>query len=160
MTPRQHETLVGNPMRLDRPADLRHVAAIEAPGLLRADRLEFQRSLAAIRSATECRAFLSYGDVAAASGLTWQAARRRMDPHLFALCRAATTRGWPLPTAIVVDRESLAHGAMTGRPLIGFAGAAERCGRIVGGDAAAFLAAEQQRVFEWAERERGNVLHD
>ena len=51
------------------------------------------------------------------------------------------------------------YGAMRGRPLIGFARAAERCGRIVGGDAAAFLADEQQRVFAWADKERGHVLY-
>lgn len=122
--------------------------------------LQFRRSLAAIRAAAERRACLSYGDVAAASNLTWQAARRRMDPHLFGLCRWATERGWPLLTAIVVDRRNLAHGAMKGTPLIGFARAAERCGRVVSPDAIAFLADEQQRVFDWAERERGHELHD
>ena len=121
--------------------------------------LDRGRSFAAIRAAAEARRFLSYGAVAAASELAWQAARRRMDPHLFALCAWATERGWPLLSAIVVDQKSVAHGAMRGRPLIGFARAAERCGRIVGGDAAAFLAEEQQRVFAWADKERGHVLY-
>jgi 5-methylcytosine-specific restriction protein B len=121
--------------------------------------LDRGRSFAAIRAAAEARRFLSYSAVAAASGLAWQAARRRMDPHLFALCAWATARGWPLLSAIVVDQKSVAHGAMRGRPLIGFARAAERCGRIVGGDAAAFLADEQARVFAWADKERGHVLY-
>ena len=121
--------------------------------------LDRGRSFASIRAAAEARRFLSYGAVAAASGLAWSAARRRMDPHLFALCQWATERGWPLLSAIVVDQKSVAHGAMRGRPLIGFARAAERCGRIVGGDAAAFLADEQQRVFAWADKERGHVLY-
>ena len=121
--------------------------------------LDLGRSLAAIREAAEGRRFLSYGAVAAASGLAWRAARRRMDPHLYALCAWATERGWPLLSAIVVDKGSVPHGAMRGRTLIGFFRAAERLGRIVGGDAAAFLADEQQRVFAWADRERGHVLH-
>jgi 5-methylcytosine-specific restriction protein B len=121
--------------------------------------LDRGRSFAAIRAAAEARRFLSYGAVAEASGLAWQAARRRMDPHLFALCVWATERGWPLLSAIVVDQKSTVHGAMRGRPLIGFARAADRCGRIVGGDAAAFLAEEQQRVFAWADKERGHVLY-
>lgn len=116
-------------------------------------------TLGAIHAAALGRRFLSYGAVAAASGLPWSAARRRMDPHLFDLCRRATARGWPLLSAIVVDQKSVLHGAMRGRPLIGFARAAGRCGRIVGGDAAAFLAEEQERVFEWAERERKHDLH-
>jgi 5-methylcytosine-specific restriction protein B len=114
--------------------------------------LSMAATLAAIRAAAERRGFVTYGAVAAASGLPWSAARRRMDPHLFALCRWATARGWPLLSAIVVDQRSVAHGAMRGRPLIGFARAAERLGRIVGEDAAAFLAEEQARVFAWAGR--------
>ncbi|HYZ34764.1 MAG TPA: hypothetical protein VE684_21075 [Crenalkalicoccus sp.] len=121
--------------------------------------LDLTASFAAIREAAEARRFLSYGAVAAASGLPWSAARRRMDPHLYDLCRRATARGWPLLSALVVDQRSVTHGAMRGRPLIGFARAAERCGRIVGPDAAAFLAEEQDRVFAWAEKERGHVLH-
>jgi hypothetical protein len=121
--------------------------------------LDIRATFQAIRAAAESRRFLSYGTVAAASGVPWSAARRRMDPHLYALCRSATGRGWPLLSALVVDQGSVAHGDMRGRPLIGFARAAERCGRIVGADAAAFLAEEQERVFEWAERERGHDLH-
>lgn len=121
--------------------------------------LDFGCSFAAIRDASERRCFLSYGDIAAASGMRWNTARRRMDPHLFALCARAMKRGWPLLSAIVVDKGSVPHGAMRGRPLIGFARAAERLGRIVGGDAAAFLAEEQGLVFAWADKERGHVLH-
>ncbi|WP_128080052.1 hypothetical protein [Roseicella frigidaeris] len=121
--------------------------------------LSLAASLRHIHAAAAARRYVSYGGLAAASGLGWSAARRRMDPHLFDLCRRAAARGWPLLSAIVVDRPSLAHGAMRGRPLIGFARAAERLGRIVGGNAAEFLAEEQQRVFAWAEREGDHVLH-
>lgn len=137
----------------DRVAGPTQAEAWAGPGAL--DRA---RTLAAIRAAAEARRFVTYGAVAAASGLPWSAARRRMDPHLYSLCAWATGRGWPLLAALVVDQKSLAHGAMRGRPLIGFARCAERCGRIVGADAAAFLAEEQTRVFEWAERERGHDL--
>ncbi|TCZ61399.1 hypothetical protein [Roseicella aquatilis] len=117
--------------------------------------LRLEATLGLIRRAAEARRFVSYGEVAAASGLPWNAARRRMDPHLFALCQRATERGWPLLSALVVDKQSVPHGAMRGRPLVGFARAAERLGRIVGGDAASFLADEQARVFAWANKERG-----
>lgn len=121
--------------------------------------LDPARSVAAIRAAAATQRFLSYGDVAEANGMAWSEARRRIDPHLFGICRDATARGWPLLSAIVVDRRSVAHGAMRGRPLIGFARCAERCGRIVGEDAAAFLAEEQERVFAWARGEVGDVVH-
>ena len=121
--------------------------------------LDPARSVAAIRTAAAARRFLSYGDVAEANGVSWSAARRRMDPHLFGICRNATVRGWPLLSAVVVDRKNVFHGAMRGRPQIGFVRCAERCGRIVGGDAAAFLAEEQERVFAWAREEVGDVVH-
>ncbi len=121
--------------------------------------LDAAASLALIRRAAAQRRCVSYGAVAEASGVPWSSARRRMDPHLFALCRDATARGWPLVSAVVVDVRSVAHGRMRGRPLVGFARCAERCGRIVGGDAAAFLAEEQERVFAWAREEGGDVVH-
>jgi len=89
--------------------------------------LDARVTLRAIVAAASARRCLSYGDVATANGLPWSQARRRMDPHLFALCRAATAAGRPLPSAIVVDALSRAHGRMTGRPLIGFVRCAERC---------------------------------
>lgn len=135
------------------------VRAMTYPAIPSVGALELGLTFAAIRAAAEARRFLSYGAVAAANGLAWRQARRRMDPHLFALCRCASGRGWPVLSAIVVDQGSVAHGAMRGRPLIGFARAAERLGRIVGGDAAAFLAEEQRLVFAWADRERGHVLY-
>jgi len=150
--------LAGNPGRagtLDAPGS---TAAPEASVLQRSPGLLFARTLEAIRASAGRRAYLTYGDVAAANGLTWQAARMRIDPHLFDICRWATFRAWPLLTAIVVDQPNRRTGRMTGVPLIGFARAAERCGRIVGPDAAAFLAEEQQRVFAWAEKE--TLPHD
>jgi hypothetical protein len=72
--------------------------------LLEAGRLDIRRTLAAIRAAAERRACLSYAAVAEASGLSWREARRRMDPHLFGLCRWARERGWPLLSAVVVEQ--------------------------------------------------------
>ncbi|MBK1661040.1 hypothetical protein [Paracraurococcus ruber] len=132
-----------------------------SPGRGSGEGLRLEATFALIRSAAAARRFVSYGEVAAANGLPWNAARRRMDPHLYDLCRWATARGWPLLSALVVDKPSVGHGAMRGRPLIGFARAAERCGRIVGPDAAIFLAEEQRRVFEWAAEEPfAHDLHD
>ncbi len=166
MTPKEREeridaleTLLANFTRAGRLRDARCVAAMEELNRLRTPGLQFRRSLDAIRAAAERRVFLTYGDVAVANDITWRAARMRMDPHLFDICRWATARGWPLLTAIVVDQDSRGHGGMTGVPLIGFARCAERCSRIVGADPAAFLRAEQQRVFDWAEKERGHDLH-
>ncbi|WP_137176683.1 hypothetical protein [Roseomonas sp. AR75] len=134
----------------------------ETPDPLRDDaesaRLDFARSLAAIRGAAEQRRCLSYADVAAASFLPWNAARRRMDPHLFAICAWSLDRGGAMLSAIVVNKHLVNTGRMEGRTLAGFTAMAQRLGARVG-DPVAFLRDEQQRVFDWAEKERGHDLH-
>jgi len=127
--------------------------------LLEARRLDFGRTLAAICAAAERRACLSYAAVAEASGLSWREARRRMDPQLFGLCRWALERGWPLLSAVVVNKALVASGRMEGRTLIGFTTAARRLGVAVGADLAGFLRREQEAVFAWAQRERGCDLY-
>jgi hypothetical protein len=134
----------------DQPDTLRQ--AIEA------GRLDGGRSLAAIRAAAEQRRCLAYADIAAASFLPWAAARRRMDPHLFALCAWSLARGGPLLSAIVINRHLVASGRMEGRALAGFTAMAVRLGARVT-DPVAFLRDEQAKVFDWAEKERGHELH-
>jgi 5-methylcytosine-specific restriction protein B len=124
-----------------------------------AGRLDMGRSLAAIREAASQRRCLSYADIAAASFLSWNAARRRMDPHLFAVCAMAQSRGWPLLSAIVVNKHLVAAGRMEGRTLAGFSAMVARLGAHIGPDPAAFLRAEQARVFDWASREAPHDLH-
>jgi 5-methylcytosine-specific restriction protein B len=122
-------------------------------------RLDPARSLAAIRGAAERRRCLSYADVAAASFLPWRAARRQMDPHLFKLCADAQARGWPLLSAIVVNKPLVAECRMEGRALAGFTAMVARLGAPIGRDPADFLRREQEAVFTWAEKERGRDLH-
>ncbi|WP_270934799.1 hypothetical protein [Falsiroseomonas oryzae] len=131
---------------------------------IEAGRLDTARSLAAIRAAAEQRRCLSYADVAAASFLPWNAARRRMDPHLYALCAWSLERGGPLLSAIVVNKHLVAARRMEGRTLAGFTAMAVRLGARIGTDPAAFLRAEQEKVFDWfaslgAHKERGHELH-
>jgi DhnA family fructose-bisphosphate aldolase class Ia len=124
-----------------------------------AERLDPARSLAAIRAAARQRRCLSYAAVAAASFLPWHAARRQMDPHLFKLCAEAKAHGWPLLSAIVVNKHLVAERRMEGRTLAGFTAMANRLGARIGTDPAAFLRSEQDRVFDWAEREAAHDLH-
>jgi 5-methylcytosine-specific restriction protein B len=132
-------------LRLDPGADPVLLAALAAP------RLDATRSRALILAAARARRFVSYGDVAGASFLTWAEARRRMDPHLQALCAESLAAGGPLLSAIVVNRTGLATGRMEGRALAGFTAMAVRLGRAVGPDPSLFLRREQAAVFEWAE---------
>ena len=126
---------------------------------LEAARLDAARSRAAILTAARARRCLSYGDVAAASLLSWPEARRRMDAHLQGLCAASLRAGGPLLSAIVVNRGGVATGRMEPRALAGFTAMARRLGVAVGPDPADFLAHEQARVFDWARTERVHALH-
>ncbi len=132
-------------LRDDPAADPAMLAALAAPCL------DLPRSRARILAAARARRFVSYGDVAEASFLTWAEARRRMDPHLQALCAESLAAGGPLLSAIVVNRTGLATGRMEGRALAGFIAMALRLGRAVGTDPSLFLRREQAAVFEWAE---------
>ncbi len=87
-------------------------------------RLDLQKSYTAILDAARKRQFLSYGDLAAANDMPWSQARRRMPLHLGQLVTIAHERGWPLPSAIVVNRENVATGLLEGSGLEGFLAAA------------------------------------
>lgn len=119
--------------------------------LLEAACLDASHSHAAILAAARAKRFLSYGDVAEASFLSWREARRAINPHLEALCRDSLRAGGPLLSAIVVNRTGLATGRMEGRALAGFCAMAQRLGIVVGADPAAFLRREQRAIFAWAE---------
>jgi cyanophycinase-like exopeptidase len=82
-----------------------------------------------------------------------------MDPHLYALCGWSLARGGPLLSAVLVNKHLVAERRMEGRTLAGFRAMVERLGVAIGADAAAFLHAEQDRVFDWAEKEKGHDLH-
>lgn len=93
--------------------------------------------------------FVTYGDVATASGVDWKTARRPIALHLDNLVRIAQERGWPLLTAIVVNKENFETGRLEGDALSGFLAAVKRLGLTVD-DPQTFLQEQQQAVFEWA----------
>lgn len=134
--------------------DERCLAALEELNRLRSH-LEFRKSVTAIRTVAEQRHYISYGDVGAASGFAWKEARRTIDRHLDELCRWAHLRGWPLITALVVEKPNVTSGKLEGVALDGFIRTAKRLDRYVTGDEKAFLKAEQESVFAWADAWRG-----
>lgn len=93
--------------------------------------------------------FVTYGDVAAASGLEWKKARRPIPLHLDHLVRIAHERGWPFLTAIVVNKESVETGRLEGEALSGFLAAVKKLGLTVD-DPQTFLQEQQKAVFKWA----------
>src|SRR3546814_4537111 len=78
------------------------------------DTLDLQTSYRAILGAARERRFISYGDLAKANGAEWQKVRHAMNHHLGELVGIATDRGWPMPSAIVVNKSNVDTGVLDG----------------------------------------------
>lgn len=111
--------------------------------------LSFEATKAVVLEAARENRFLSYKDVADASGVDWSKVRYAMGPHLCDLVEYAHLHGWPLLSAIIVNKPNVTTGEMADSSLKGFVAAA-RAVNIAVTDDRAFLSAEQKRVFDWA----------
>jgi hypothetical protein len=112
--------------------------------------LSIEKTITAIRSASQAGQMLSYGDLTSASGLKWSAKIRTLtNEHLENVARVARQRGWPMITAIVVNKNQMESGTMDEVTLVGFSDCARRLGWEVA-DARAFLAGEQKATALWA----------
>lgn len=113
--------------------------------------LDFDKSFAIIKRAAKQRRFVSYKELADASGADWAQVHYAIGGHLWRLVEYAYRRGWPMLSAIVVNKANLAIGTMDPETLRGFISAARELGRNVGSDEKRFLKDEQAQVFEWAQ---------
>ncbi len=111
--------------------------------------LDINKTYGAILAAAREGRFVTYGELAAASGVAWKNAHRPLPQQLGRLVEIAHARGWPLLSAIVVNKDQVETGALEGDALEGFLAAAEMVGRQVD-DPQAFVRAEQEAIFDWA----------
>ena len=114
------------------------------------DQLDLRKTYRAILDAARDRRFISYGDLAKANDANWQKVRREMNRHLGDLVKIAAARDWPMPTAIVVTQNNTETGTLDGTARDGFVNAAKEYGFDVS-DSEAFVEAQQQAMFAWAE---------
>ncbi len=147
------ETIIANCVRLKRTADPVYAAAMKILETRRSGEYNMEKTIATIRRQGQLRSFLSYKDIADASGLNWVKSPRGVGPHLDAVCVYTTGKGWPLLTSIVVDKDKVDTGEMTQENLKGFLDAVQAAGREVDIADAAFVKREQQRVFAWCREE-------
>ena len=82
--------------------------------------LDLEKSYAAILKAAREQRFISYGDLAAASNVPWSRARYLMPNHLGQLVTAAYEHGWPMPSAIVVNKDDIETGRLEASARDGF----------------------------------------
>ena len=111
--------------------------------------LSFETSFGVIHAAAAEGRFVSYKELADASGADWNRVRYAIGGHLWSLVEYADRRGWPMLSAIVVNKGNVATGDMEPSTLKGFIDAARELGHPVT-DEKAFLREQQQRVFDWA----------
>ncbi|HLY55275.1 MAG TPA: hypothetical protein VKS60_06940 [Stellaceae bacterium] len=102
-----------------------------------------------IRAAAARGRFLSYKELADASHADWNQIHCAMNGHLWGLVVYSHHKGWPMLSAVVVNKSNVATGNMDPTTLTGFAAAAQALGYAVH-DEAAFLREQQLRVFAWA----------
>ena len=157
-TDQQLDNLIDNHERAGALSAPLYLAALEERDRRRG--FSFEASMAAIRKAAAERRFLSYADLAAANGAKWSKVYRLVGPHLWDVVKRAHAQGLPLISAIVVNKENVATGALDETALRGFIAAARELGREAT-DEETFLREEQERVFEWgatlAEGEGGDA---
>jgi len=110
--------------------------------------LNFRKSLEVITAAAKERRYVSYGEIAENSGVSWNVARRPMPRHLAHLCEYAHQKGWPLLSSIVVNKENVKTGELRPDSLEGFIKEARVLGYLVT-DKQAFLRDQQRKTFDW-----------
>ena len=111
--------------------------------------MDFEKSFAIIREAAQHHRFLSYKELADASGADWKQVHYKIGGHLWKLVEYAHYNRWPMLSAIVVNKQHVETGLMEPDTLKGLIGAAGALGHDVA-DKQSFLRAQQQLVFAWA----------
>jgi hypothetical protein len=111
--------------------------------------LDFDKSFEVIRCAAAEDRFVSYKELADASGANWNQVHYSVGGHLWSLVEYAHRKGWPMLSAVVVNKQNVASGGMEPETLKGFIAAARELGFSIT-DEEAFLREQQRRVFEWA----------
>jgi hypothetical protein len=114
--------------------------------------LDFDKTMRIVREAARAGNFLSYKDVADASGAKWNVIHHTIGKHLGGLVEYAHKKGWPLLSAIIVNKPNVEIGKMDPAALKGFIQAARELGYPVT-DEEAFLKEMQNRVFVWAQND-------
>ena len=110
--------------------------------------LSLECTIAYIRKAASEMRFVSYGELAEANGATWDKVRYPMNDHLWVLVDYARRRGWPMLSAMIVNKQHVQTGQMEDATLTGFVEAARALGYVIT-DQKAFLREQQSLCFQW-----------
>lgn len=148
-TDKQIQALIDNHRRLGATDKPTYHSALGEQARRRGGGLSFEQSVPIILAAAREGRFLSYKDLADASGADWNKVHYAIGNHLWRLIEFGYRMGWPILSAVVVNKVNVESGRMEPDTLKGFISAAEELGYLVG-DELAFLQEEQEKVFAWA----------
>ena len=112
--------------------------------------LSFAASRDALAAAAREGRFMSYKELADVSGAKWSHVHYSLGSHLWELVEFAHLQGWPMLSAIVVNKPNIRDGSMEPETLKGFVAAARALGHVVT-DEEGFLREQQRLVFAWGE---------
>ena len=129
--------------------DAIYISALSIKAKRKGKGLDFEKTMNAIGEAASKGRFIGYGELAEASGADWTKVRYAIGPHLDDLVEYCHRRGWPLLSAIVVNKPNVKTGELEADSLKGFVAGARSAGIPVTDDYA-FLRGQQSKVFEWA----------
>jgi hypothetical protein len=151
LTDQQLKNIIENYRRKGMMSESVYIEALAEQARRIGNGLDFNKSYNAIlRSAAEDR-FISYKDLADASGAEWSKVHYSIGQHLWSFVEYAHRKGWPMLSAVVVNKPNIASGNLEPETLKGFIAAAKELGLSVT-DEEAFLRDQQRRVFEWAKQ--------
>jgi hypothetical protein len=144
------ENLIANYEHVGKKTHPIYLEALQEREIRKGGGLDFKKSFDIIRSAAEKGRFVSYKDLADASGVEWTKVHYSIGPHLGKLIVYCYGKGWPPLSAIVVNKQHVATGDMEESALHGFLSGVESVGYSVDGNGEAALRVFQRQVFEWA----------
>jgi hypothetical protein len=144
MSAEQIDNQIANYERLKKTNLARYKELVEARG--QRSGLKFEKSRALIEAAAARGKFVTYGDLAQASGVQFDKVRFAMNAHLWDLVKWSHHLGLPMLSAIVVNQNNRESGEMEPETIRGFVRAAEGLGYIVG-EPREFLSQQQRELF-------------
>jgi hypothetical protein len=140
--------------RRDGLNDERYRAALAEQAKRKGKGLNFPTTIRVVSDAARAGRFISYGDVAEASGADWNQVHYAIGPHLDALIEYCHLHGLPLLSSIVVNQKNLRTGQLDPSSLKGFIAGVRGAKIPITLEAEEFLRQEQQKVFEWAKSQK------
>lgn len=121
--------------------------------------LDFATTIKVLTDAAKRAKFVSYKQLADASGAKWSKVHWSVGPHLDSLIEYCHRRGLPILSSIVVNQENVEDGTLEPESLKGFVAGVRGVGISVA-DGESYYREEQQRVFEWGKAQPDAKLVD